>query len=275
MRVVLKKGDIARTKDDLDVEIRSKLKQQHNNDYDVRLYDGTVSNEEIWDLRMPSRDRFIVGHFNPAVTYAATLLGEIEPEQGMMYILAQFFGACLGAALIKVMIPDFGTTDYGTSAPVPGISNAEAIIAEGTLTMLMVLITLAAFVAPWERMHEPDSELSQLPHPFFKQLSPLLLGLSVFSLTVMGASTTGAPMNIARTMGASFVTNDWSDAWLYAAGAWAGGVTAAAVWAMSFSGKIFCDCRSLGHIFQRELISYSILSMVCAIWRVGKAIFSC
>jgi len=275
LRIVLKKGDIARNKDDEDVEIRSKLKQQHNNDYDIRRFDGTITRDDIWNLRLPSRDRYVVGHFNPAITYAATLLGEIEPEQGVMYILAQLFGGCLGAAFVKVMIPDFGTNEYGTSLPVPGISNSEACLAEGALTMLFVLIALATFMVPWERMHEPDTELSQLPHPFFKELSPLLLGLSVFSLSVMGASTTGAPMNIARTLGASFVTDDWSKVYVYAIGAWGGSIVAALVWALSFSGKLFCDCRFLTQICHRELVLYCFFSVFRAFWGLMKRIFSC
>jgi glycerol uptake facilitator-like aquaporin len=64
-------------------------------------YDGTHGKESIWNLRVPSRDPYVVGHFNPAVTYAATLLGEIHPMLGLMYICAQMFGGIAGAAFVR------------------------------------------------------------------------------------------------------------------------------------------------------------------------------
>ena len=103
-RVRLCKGDIARLcNTDEDVTIMSDPPCQVSSDalYDVMYYDGTHGKENIWNLRVPSRDPYVVGHFNPAVTYAATLLGEIHPMLGLMYICAQMFGGIAGAAFVR------------------------------------------------------------------------------------------------------------------------------------------------------------------------------
>ena len=47
---------------------------------------------------------FSGGHFNPAVTLGATLAGALSPLLAAGYVLAQIFGAILGAAFVRVCI---------------------------------------------------------------------------------------------------------------------------------------------------------------------------
>ena len=54
------------------------------------------------------------GHFNPAVTLAAWAIKRISTIDGVIYMLAQFSGAVLGALLCKGLLLDEGrATHYG------------------------------------------------------------------------------------------------------------------------------------------------------------------
>lgn len=44
------------------------------------------------------------GHFNPAVTLGAVMLGLKSIPTGILYVIAQFIGAILGYGLLKVSI---------------------------------------------------------------------------------------------------------------------------------------------------------------------------
>ncbi len=53
-------------------------------------------------------------HFNPAVTFAASLLKRIDPVDAIVYVLAQLSGAVLGALLVKGLLSDEGAAaNYG------------------------------------------------------------------------------------------------------------------------------------------------------------------
>ena len=56
------------------------------------------------------------GHFNPAVTLAATIQRKIDPVDAVVYILAQLSGAVLGALLVKGLLLDEGRAlGYGNA----------------------------------------------------------------------------------------------------------------------------------------------------------------
>jgi len=152
VRLKLSKGESARLcSTDEDVTIMSDSPTSVSSDaaYDVMYYNGKYGKENMWNLRVPSRDPYIVGHFNPAVTYAATLLGEIHPNLGIMYVCAQIFGGIAGAAFVRGV---FGSTSLeergGVSRPELEITSSQAILAETVLCAILVTVSLRVWVVP-------------------------------------------------------------------------------------------------------------------------------
>ena len=224
-RVRLCKGDIARLcSTDEDVTIMSDPPCQVSSDalYDVMYYDGTHGKESIWNLRVPSRDPYVVGHFNPAVTYAATLLGEIHPMLGLMYICAQMFGGIAGAAFVRGV---FGSDSLvhrgGLSLPVAEVTSSQALLSETVLCAVLVTVQLTIWVVPTSRRWR---KTSSLVHPFRREIAPLIVGLVTACLTIIGATTSNAPMNISRTLGVAIMTETWTSQWIYPLAGWFGAI---------------------------------------------------
>ncbi len=61
------------------------------------------------------------GHFNPAVTLAAAAIRRISVVDAVIYMLAQFSGAVLGALLVKGLLLDEGRATHYGAATVSGL----------------------------------------------------------------------------------------------------------------------------------------------------------
>ena len=86
-------------------------------------------------------------HVNPAVTLAMLLGRRMPTNEAVGYWIAQFLGAILGAAILKLFVSSFGVTDYtgalGTNAYDNGAINmAGAFVLEILLTAAFVLVIL-------------------------------------------------------------------------------------------------------------------------------------
>merc|ERR1719198_864464 len=253
-RVRLCKGDIARLcSTDEDVTVMSDPPCQVSSDalYDVMYYDGTHGKENIWNLRVPSRDPYVVGHFNPAVTYAATLLGEIHPNLGLMYVCAQIFGGIAGAAFVRGL---FGASSLeqrgGLSLPASEVTSSQALLSETVLCAILVTVQLTIWVAPtsgrWRKT---------FAHPFRREVAPLIVGLVTACLTIVGSTTSRAPMNISRTLGVAIVTDSWTSQWIYPLAGWLGAILGTFMWLQTTESVIFW---SYGY----EMISYSVYKLL-------------
>jgi len=68
------------------------------------------------------------------------------------------------------------------------------------------------------------------PGGAFKSIAGLAIGLTITLDILMGGPLTGAAMNPARAFGPELVSRDWSDAWVWYVGPFAGGALAAVVY---------------------------------------------
>ena len=163
------------------------------------------------------------GHFNPAVTISTWVAGKIETVRAGWYILAQLFGAVVGALLLRACLPErlWRQTHLGatTVSHQVGITNGKAVLIEAILTFFLVITVFA--VAIDER-------------GVFKAIAGLPIGLVLTFDIIVGGLLTGASLNPARTFGPALVSGTWTDFWVYLAGPLAGGIIAAAVYWFAF-----------------------------------------
>jgi MIP family channel proteins len=156
------------------------------------------------------------GHFNPAVTVAATAIRRIAPLDAVIYILAQLSGGVLGALLAKGLLLDEGRATHYGAAQVSGIlaGNFAGSIVEAVGTFCLVLVILAAVY----------SEKS------FKEWAPLAIGTTLGFIVMVGGPLTGGSFNPARWFGPALVGNTWGGVWPYLVGPLVGSLLAAAVY---------------------------------------------
>jgi glycerol uptake facilitator-like aquaporin len=149
----------------------------------------------------------VSAHFNPAMTFAFALRGDMHWYMAAAYWVVQFVAAGAGSLLARTF---FGTASHlAATTPPPGhawqAAGFEAIITGG-----MVLVVLAMAAGP------------KLNGPFV----PLAVGAYIFSLGMTGGPYEGAAMNPARAFGPDLALGDFSTLWVYLVGPMVGAAAA-------------------------------------------------
>ena len=149
----------------------------------------------------------VSAHFNPAMTFAFALRGDMHWYMAVAYWVVQFVAAGAGSLLARAF---FGTrSQLAATMPPPGqawqAAGFEAIITGG-----MVLVILAMAAGP------------KLNGPFV----PLAVGAYIFSLGMTGGPFEGAAMNPARAFGPDLALGSFGTLWVYIVGPALGAVAA-------------------------------------------------
>ena len=155
------------------------------------------------------------GHFNPAVTLGALVTGKIQPVLAVLYWLAQFAGAVAAALLVKQLLPDALSGSIGVPALGAGVSTWQGLLIEAVLTFFLVWVVFATAVDP---------------RGTFSAIAGLGIGLILTVGILIGGPLTGGSLNPARAFGPELVQGEWTNAWLYYVGPFAGGLIAAALY---------------------------------------------
>lgn len=171
-------------------------------------------------------------HVNPAVSFAMWLSGRMTGRDCFAYIVAQLFGAAIGACLLFWLFamgsPEFHyggiTAQSGNylAANVcqPGVSQGMALLTEVLLTMTFVLVVLGA----------TDAKKG------FGKFAGLAIGLALGLVNIVGIPVDNCSVNPARSFGpALFSPNAWPDFWVMVVGPLCGAVLAVAIWAVLFT----------------------------------------
>ena len=160
-------------------------------------------------------------HVNPAVTLAMVLTRRQEAREGVAYVAAQFAGAIVGAALLKVFVSSFGVTDrtgaLGTNAYDNGAINLPgAFVLEVLLTAAFVLVILLVT----EKVAAPG-------------LAGVAIGLALTAVHLVGIPLTGTSVNPARSFGPALLEGGTalSQVWLFIVAPLVGGAVAVGLWA--------------------------------------------
>ena len=154
------------------------------------------------------------GHFNPAVTLGFFVTRRIAPSLAVVYWSMQFAGAAAAAALLRWFYPKStrDLTNLGAPGLGQGVSHWQGLVIEIVLTFFLVWVVFATAADPGGS---------------FKSIAGLAIGLTITMDVLMGGPMTGAAMNPARAFGPELLSGHWSDAWVWYAGPFVGGVLAA------------------------------------------------
>ena len=162
-------------------------------------------------------------HVNPAVTLAMLLGRRMPTNEAVGYWIAQFLGAILGAAFLKLFVSSFGVTDYTGALGTNGYDNgainmAGAFVLEVLLTAAFVLVILLVT----ERIAAPG-------------FAGIAIGLALTVVHLVGIPLTGTSVNPARSFGPALFEGGTalSQVWLFILAPLVGAVVAALVWKLT------------------------------------------
>lgn len=137
-------------------------------------------------------------HINPAVSLGFTLMGKLDGQITVGYIVAQLLGALLGSVPLLAWGTMGESVAFGATAPGPGYSTLTALIGEAITTFAMVAL-LAVFLGFRETRR------------FTPALFPPLYAVMVW----LEAPISGTSTNPARSFGPSVVSGVWHAWWIY------------------------------------------------------------
>ncbi len=134
-----------------------------------------------------SLGRISGAHINPAVTIALWATKRFPSKEVVPYIFAQLIGAALGSFLFVACVGIEAITvgGLGATAPFPGISYSQAILAEAIGTFLLMLVIMGVAVD------------KKAPPGF----AGIVIGLTVGGIIITIGNITGSSLNPARTFG--------------------------------------------------------------------------
>jgi aquaporin TIP len=154
------------------------------------------------------------GHFNPAVTLGFVVTRRIAPSLAIVYWSMQFSAATAAAGLLRWLFEDEPRRLVNLGAPGlgAGVSHWQGLVIELVLTFFLVWVVFATAVDPGGS---------------FKAVAGLGIGFVITMDILIGGPLTGAAMNPARAFGPELLQREWTDAWVWYAGPFAGAVLAA------------------------------------------------
>jgi glycerol uptake facilitator protein len=180
--------------------------------------------------------QFSGAHINPAVTLGFAATGQFDWAQVPGYIIAQFLGAFVGAALVWLSyLPHWRETadpglKLGVFCTAPAIYNTPAnIITEIVGTFVLVFGVFGI-----------------LGNDLATGLAPLLIGLLVLGIGLSLGGPTGYAINPARDMGPRIAHavlpiagkggSDWGYSWIPVVGPIVGGILGGVTYSVLFGG---------------------------------------
>ena len=179
-------------------------------------------------------------HVNPAVTLAMVLTRRQDAREGGAYVVAQFAGAIVGAALLKLFVSSFGVTDrtgaLGTNGYDNGAINlAGAFVLEVVLTAAFVLVILLVT----EKIAAPG-------------FAGIAIGLALTAVHLVGIPLTGTSVNPARSFGPALLEGGTalSQVWLFILAPLVGGAVAVGLWAIT---RVLGEAEPAGDVLEVDL----------------------
>lgn len=158
-------------------------------------------------------------HLNPAVTVALWATGHVKTLAGIGYVVAQLVGSVVAALFLKVVFVGAAPQYFlGDTMLAAGVTPGMGILIEALLTFFLVW-TIFATVVDKRAMGG---------------LGPLMVGLVLSTLLMVGGSFTMAALNPARSFGPALVSSHWVGHYVYWVGPLIGGLVAGLVYHFGF-----------------------------------------
>ena len=161
------------------------------------------------------------GLFNPALTIGLWATRRIKTVTGILYIIAQLFGAVVGALALVLFFPHVmrDATNLGTPALNNGVSFIQGVGIEAIATFFLMTAVFGTTLDP----RGP-------------KLGGLVIGLIITMDVFATGNLTGAAMNPARVLGPALIDNTWDDHLVW----WIGPIIGAVLAALAYH-YIFAD----------------------------------
>jgi aquaporin Z len=170
-------------------------------------------------------------HINPAITIAMLVAGKISAKDSVGYIIAQFAGAVLGAAVLYAFQkggPHFTMDEWalGSNGWGPGYlgsySTTSAFLTEAVLTFLFLFVIFGA------TSKQGNSHMAGLA-----------IGLTLVLIHLVAIPITGTSVNPARSFGPAIFAGGKAlqQLWLFIVAPILGAVAAALLWHGVFDKK--------------------------------------
>jgi aquaporin Z len=167
-------------------------------------------------------------HVNPAVSVAMLIAGKMKWKDTVFYIIAQFIGAIIAAAILLAIasgISDYsitttglGQNGYGAYSPA-GYSLIACLVAEIVLTAIFLFAIFGA-------------TSKKAPEGF----AGVAIGITLVFIHLVGIPITGTSVNPARSLGPALLVGGaaLSQLWLFIVAPVIGGIIAALIWRYVF-----------------------------------------
>ncbi|KAF9284184.1 hypothetical protein BGZ68_004841 [Mortierella alpina] len=153
-------------------------------------------------------------HFNPAITLACLITGNVCIGKAVMYFVCQLLGACLGVAMAR------GTTPHSEQiGQINYLHNGESIARGFFLEFWLTSILCFVYLMTTEERNKSSF------------MAPLPIGFTLFSCHLFATRYTNSSINPARAFATSLVSRRFTDEhWIYWFGPFGGGIVAAALY---------------------------------------------
>ena len=140
-------------------------------------------------------------HINPAVSVAMLINKRINIKEFIVYVVAQFIGAILGAALLYAVFNQF--TYRGSSViNITGLgTNTFGVVSDSGITMIgaLILETVLTFIFCYTILGVTSDEKNS-------SIAGLIIGLTLTLVHLLGITFTGTSVNPARSFGPALMT---------------------------------------------------------------------
>lgn len=180
-------------------------------------------------------------HLNPAITFALASVGSFPWKQVPAYIVAQIFGAFLGAVVVWLLyLPHFAETaeeelKLAVFCTAPAIRHPLFNFISEVIGTAILLFGILAIAANAQKLTTPAGiDLSLV---FSQGLQPILVGFLVWGIGLSLGGPTGYAINPARDLGPRLAhallpiagkgKSDWGYAWIPVIAPLIGGVIGA------------------------------------------------
>jgi aquaporin Z len=171
-------------------------------------------------------------HINPAVTIGVYVAGKIEIKDAIGYIVAQFLGGILAAAIIYVILigkPDFAMTEWalGSNGYGPGYLAEYDLLSAFMIECILTFLFLFVILATTSKFGNGT-------------MAGLAIGLTLVLIHLVAIPITGTSVNPARSLGPAVFAGGKALAqlWLFFVAPIIGAVLAALTWRFGFEAEL-------------------------------------
>lgn len=169
-------------------------------------------------------------HINPAVTIGVLVVGKISAKDALIYILAQFIGATLGAFVLSQILSgqlagfSAGEWAFGSNGWGKGYQNEYDIVAAFLIEAVLTAIFLFVILGTTSKVGNGT-------------MAGLAIGFTLLLIHLVAIPVTGTSVNPARSFGPAVLAGGHalSQLWLFIVAPVVGAIIGAFAWKIVYS----------------------------------------